>query len=267
VNAVRVIVTRPEPEASKWVVELRQAGLEAYALPLIEMAPASDIGPVQDAWARLDGFDAVMFVSGNAVAYFFASKPAGMLVFNAQAAIKTRAFVTGPGTHAALLRVAADPMWIDAPGSAAPQFDSEALWSVVSQRVSAGFRVLVVRGAGSAGDEGTAGAGRDWFAKQVLAVGGTVEFVVAYQRRAPRWDGAQVGLAQQAAVDGSVWLFSSSEAIGNLAAALPRQDWSQARAVATHPRIAQAARTAGFSVVCESRPTPAALVASIESMQ
>jgi len=267
VKVVRVIVTRPEPEASKWVEELRQAGLEACALPLIEMAPAFDAGPVQGAWARLGSFDAVMFVSGNAVAHFFALKPSETPVFNAQAAIKTRAFATGPGTHAALLRVAADPLWIDAPGSDAPQFDSEALWHVVASRVGAGFRLLVVRGAGGAGDEGSAGAGRDWFANQVLNAGGVAEFVVAYQRRAPRWDGAQRGLAQQAVVDGSVWLFSSSEAIGNLAVALPQQDWSQARAVATHPRIAQAARTAGFSVVCESRPTPAALVASIESMQ
>lgn len=264
---MRVIVTRPEPDASKWVEKLRQAGLEACALPLIEMAPVSDASPVRDAWARLESFDAVMFVSGNAVTYFFASKPAGPPVFNAYAAIKTRAFVTGPGTQAALLREAADPLWIDAPGSDAPQFDSEALWHVVAERVGAGYRVLIVRGAGSAGDEGSAGAGRDWFANQVLAAGGLVEFVVAYQRRVPRLDGAQLGLAQQAAVDGSVWLFSSSEAIGNLMGGLPRQDWSQARAVATHPRIAQAVRTAGFSVVCESRPTPAALVASIESMQ
>lgn len=266
-NAVRVIVTRPEPEAAKWVEALSQAGLVAHALPLIEMAPASDAGPVQDAWARLGDFDAVMFVSGNAVSYFFALKPAGASVFNAQAAVKTRAFVPGPGTHAALLRVAADPLWIDAPGRDAPQFDSEALWRVVAPRVGTGFRLLIVRGAGSAGDEGSTGAGRDWFAEQVKATGGMVEFVVAYQRRAPRWDSAQRSLAQQAAVDGSVWLFTSSEAIGNLAQTLPLQDWSLARAVATHPRIAQAARRAGFSVVCESRPASAALVASIESMQ
>ena len=37
------------------------------------------------------------------------------------------------------------------------------------------------------------------------------------------------------------------------------------RALATHPRIAQAARDAGFSVVSESRPGMDDLVASIES--
>jgi uroporphyrinogen-III synthase len=44
------------------------------------------------------------------------------------------------------------------------------------------------------------------------------------------------------------------------------QSWHRARAVATHPRIAQAARAAGFSQVCEARPEMAALVASIESL-
>jgi uroporphyrinogen-III synthase len=62
-----------------------------------------------------------------------------------------------------------------------------------------------------------------------------------------------------------VWLFSSSEAVANLRALLPDQSWQQARAVATHPRIAQAARDAGFAVVCESRPALADVVASIES--
>jgi uroporphyrinogen-III synthase len=37
--------------------------------------------------------------------------------------------------------------------------------------------------------------------------------------------------------------------------------------VATHPRIAQAARDAGFGVVCESRPTEEAIVAALESIR
>ena len=37
-------------------------------------------------------------------------------------------------------------------------------------------------------------------------------------------------------------------------------------AVATHPRIAQAAGAAGFAVVCESRPALVDLLASIESL-
>ena len=90
--------------------------------------------------------------------------------------------------------------------------------------------------------------------------------MVAYARRAPQLDAAQRELASTAASDGTVWLFSSSEAIANLVQAMPGQDWQQARAVATHPRIAEAARLAGVGVVCESRPAIADLLVSIESL-
>ncbi|HEY3049162.1 MAG TPA: uroporphyrinogen-III synthase, partial [Polaromonas sp.] len=70
--------------------------------------------------------------------------------------------------------------------------------------------------------------------------------------------------------DGSVWLFSSSEAVANLASQphLSRLDWRRARAVATHPRIADTLRAAGWGVVVESRPALKdikAVVRSIES--
>ena len=153
----------------------------------------------------------------------------------------------------------------------AEQFDSEALWSVVADRVKAPFRVLIVRGTGEASPavvdpKADEGAGRDWFANKVRAAGGTVEFVVSYRRSSPVLTASQRSMVQQAAVDGSVWLFSSSEAISNLVAACGDQSWAKAKAVVTHSRIALAARQAGFDVVCESRPTLAALMASIESL-
>jgi uroporphyrinogen-III synthase len=65
----------------------------------------------------------------------------------------------------------------------------------------------------------------------------------------------------------SAWLFSSSQAIANLLTLEPRADWSGARAVATHPRIAESARSAGFGVVCESRPGLDAVIAALESFR
>ena len=84
-----VIVTRPATEARKWLDGLRHAGFDALALPLIAIAPAPDPAVVQAAWERIASFDAAMFVSANAVAQFFALKPAVAPVFIAQAAIKT----------------------------------------------------------------------------------------------------------------------------------------------------------------------------------
>lgn len=256
---MRVIVTRPQREAQDWVQALRQAGHEALALPLISIAPAPDAAALQQAWRQLGGYLGLMFVSANAVDGFFAARPA-------DAPWPAQAWATGPGTVNALLRAGVPASQITAPPADAAQFDSEALWQQVAGRINPGVGVLIVRGADAA--EGSSqGAGRDWFARQVAAAGGTVDFVASYQRCRPQLDAAQLQLARAAAGDGSVWLFSSSEAVHNLQASLPQQDWGAARAVATHARIAQAARAAGFAVVHESRPALADVRASIESMQ
>jgi uroporphyrinogen-III synthase len=262
---MRVIVTRPQREAQRWVLDLSALGLDAVALPLIQVGPVTDTRELVQAWQQLADYLAVMFVSGNAVAQFFISNQTLAPVFTAQTAIKTRAWATGPGTAKALLRAGVAPERLDAPPLDAGQFDSEALWRVVAPQVHAGDRVLIVRGGDAPGDAKVKpqGTGRDWFASQVALAGARVDLVVAYQRSAPEWSPRERELAQRAANDGSVWLFSSTEAVTNLRLALPEQSWTGARAVATHPRIALAAREAGFGVVWESRPTLADVLAAL----
>jgi uroporphyrinogen-III synthase len=259
----RVLVTRPAQDALRWVHALQGHGLDAVALPLIEIAPAANPQPVRDALQRLahSHYQAVMFVSGNAVSHFYAQNTALAQSTPAQEAIKTRAWATGPGSVAALRQAGIPATQIDAPDAAAGQFDSEALWHLVAPGVHPGSRVLVVRGSDHTGSS----AGRSWLTEQLLAAGAQVDTVVSYERRPPRFSPAQTQLARQACGDGSLWLFSSSEAIAHLHASLPGQPFANARALATHPRIAQAARDAGFGVVCESRPLLADIVASIES--
>jgi uroporphyrinogen-III synthase len=256
---MRVIVTRPLRDAHNWVRDLSAAGFDALALPLIEIQAMGDTQALQQVWGQLPSYAGVMFVSGHAVDGFFAARPDGAVLFS-------RAWATGPGTRAALLRAGVEPQNIDAPPAEAGQFDSEALWRVMGEQVRPGSRVLIVRGAdGQAAP--AQGAGRDWFAQRVQEAGGRVDFAVAYQRCLPHWSEAQLQQARQAAGDGSIWIFSSSEAVLNLRACLPQQDWHAARAIATHARIAAAARQIGFGVVCESRPMLAEIKASIESMR
>jgi uroporphyrinogen-III synthase len=262
---MRVIVTRPAREAQRWVQDLSAQGLQAQALPLIQVGPVSDPAALQQAWQHLDDYVGVMFVSGNAVDHFFASKQPLAPVFIAQAAIKTRAWATGPGTARALLRAGVAPEWLDAPASDAGQFDSEALWQVVAAQVKPGDRVLIVRGGDAVGSSGQ-GSGREWFANRVAQAGAQADFVVAYQRHAPDFSVAERELAAQAARDGSVWLFSSTEAVSNLCAALPAQGWAQACVLATHPRIALAAKQAGFGRINESRPTQSDVLAALQQM-
>ncbi len=279
--AARVIVTRPLQDAQHWVEQLRQGGFAAEALPLIDIAPASDAQAAAHAWKTLDAYAACMFVSGNAVDYFFQKKEAGTQAGQAQAAPELiaggkqsvppslRFMAPGPGTVAALRAAGVPAGQIDAPAADADQFDSEALWAVVGQRNWQGRRVLVVRGEGQ--QAGGVSSGRDWISRQWEAAGAQVDFVGVYRRCTPVFTDAQVQRARAASADGSVWVFSSSEAVANLMAspALAGLDWRRARAVATHPRIVEAVRAAGWGVVVASRPALKDIrdtLASIESL-
>jgi len=267
-NRRPLIVTRPAREAAQWVGQLQARGWAAQALPLIDIAPGPDRPALLQAWQTLAHFDALMFVSSNAVEQFFAARPADMPV-PADAA-KPRWWVTGPGSQAALLGQGLPASAIDQPPAHATQLDSEALWAQVQPQLRPGMRVLIVRGtvAGvGAGVHGPGpGQGRDWLGAQLVQAGAQLHWVVAYTRSAPDWDAARRDQVAQALAQEAVWLWSSSEALANLCAAFPGQNWQGAAAVATHPRIAQAAREAGFGRVALAGPGLDALCASIESL-
>jgi len=266
-SAPRAIVTRPAHDAAQWVRDLGAQGIAAQALPLIAIrtvAHPSLAQALQQARAAASGYRALMFVSGNAVTHFFETNKAPALAGQAPPAIDTRAWAPGPGTVQALLAAGVPAARIDAPPASSAQFDSEALWPVVAPQLHAGDRVLIVRGASAPAAPG--GSGREWLAARLAETGVQVDFVAAYERCAPALDAPALALAREAAQDGSLWLLSSSEALAHLVQAMPGQDWQQARALATHPRIAQAARAAGFGHVHECRPPLADVAASIKSL-
>ena len=247
-----VLVTRPREDAQRWVVQLAAQGVPAEALPLIEITPLLDETALPQLWRGLDRLTAVMFVSGNAVTHFFAGAPrpwpSGL-----------RCLAPGPGTARALRAHGVPQTLIDSPPEQAAQFDSEALWQEVGLRPWRSRKVLVVRG--QSGTDAPS-SGRDWFTQQLQSAGAEVQWVAVYRRSAPDFDVIQRERMDRAQHDGSVWLFSSSEALGHLPAGL---QWQAAHALVTHGRIADAARRAGFGRVHETRPTVSDVVASIKS--
>lgn len=245
---MKLIVTRPIGQAAPWVTRLQAQGVEAHALPLLRIEPLADPGPVQQAWAELAGFHLVMFVSANAVQYFFAAGaaagatagkglpawPAGVLAGS-----------PGPGTTAALREAGVPESQLVEPDPAQGRFDSEGLWEELQFLPWAGRRALVVRGED----------GRDWLADALRARGAQVEFLASYRRMPPLLDAAGQALLEQALAEpqGHVWHFSSSEAVGWLRRLgqqrEPVADWSRSIALGSHPRIVQTAREAGFGRV------------------
>lgn len=248
-----VIVTRPQAQAAVWVQALRAMGLDVQALPLIEIAPAPDAAAVRRAWVQLPDLDFVMFVSANAVEQFFALRPSG-----AAWPATLGAGSTGQGTTAALLESGVPLEAIAQPPPGEPS-ESEALWGQVAHRDWSGRRVMVVRGED----------GRNWLAQQFQQAGAQVAFLAAYRRSLPQLSVAQAALLVEAvqAPQRHVWLFSSSESVGHLLQLAPGVAWSRSRAVATHPRIAQAARQAGFAQVIESAPRVEAIHASCTHLE
>lgn len=245
-----LVITRPIDQAKRWVDALSREGLRAAAVPLVEIAPPRDPQAVAQAWQTLAGQSLVMFVSGSAARCFFdAGPPAQPWPQPVVAAC------TGPGTAAALRELGLAGAQIVAPPAAAGRFDSEALWSVLSAEPWRGKRVLIVRG-----DDG-----RDWLAERFREAGAVVDFVAAYSRRLPTWTPAEQRSADEAIGQPRAWwwLFSSSEALRALPLLRPQANWRAAVALATHPRVAAAAREIGFPEPRLIAPTVAAAAAAL----
>ncbi|MGN6526260.1 MAG: uroporphyrinogen-III synthase [Burkholderiaceae bacterium] len=250
-----VIVVRPRAQARAWVDALRDAGVPAQALPLIDIRPAPAPRAVADAAAAVARAaaagerPALVFVSANAVEGFFA---AARLPAWPEGAI---AAATGPGTVAALRAAGVPQAASAAPPVAAPRFDSEALWAVVGGQAWTARPAWIVRGNG----------GREWFADRLRESGAHVAVVQSYERAEPvlEPDEARTLAAALAEPARWCWLFSSSEAIDRLEALAPGHDWGAAHALATHPRIAARARALGLVDVGETRPEVAAVVAAL----
>ena len=270
-----VLVTRPEPQASRWTSQLQQLlpEVDIRALPLIVTAPVHAPAyqqRLQLAWDSLPELVAAYFVSGPAVTGFFAAVPDALARWQAAG---VRAWAPGRGTRDALLQTGIPAAGIDSPPADAAQFDSETLWPLVqpqvAQALQQGRRMLRVRGTDQLlpGEQVDQGAGRDWMGQQLQAAGVTVDTVVAYQRQPPAWDGAFVAsLRQQLAARRCLWLWSSSQALEHAVALLPGHDWSADGAVATHPRIAENARRCGFVQLQQARPVLADVAQSIQSL-
>lgn len=248
-TAPTLIVTRPRPQCADWLARLAALGTAAVALPLIEILPAREAGPVVAAWAALAAVDLAVFVSPNAVEQFFAHAgdatwPAGTL-----------AACVGPGSAQALAAHGVPAPQIVQPAASAASLDSEHLWEQLApQRDWTGARVLLLRGDG----------GREWLAERLAAAGATVEAVTVYHRSGPRLDADAQALLAAVRAEPSryVWLFSSAEAVGHLQGlSLPGQ-----RAIATHPRIAEAAQAAGFAPVVLARPAPEAVTQALKGL-
>jgi uroporphyrinogen III methyltransferase/synthase len=261
-----VVVTRPLGQSAGLLALLARAGFESIEFPLIDIGPVADAAPLHAALGELYapaplGFALVVFVSPNAIDHAFAA-------LSSSWPLQIPIGVVGPGSVAALARqgvtppayTVISPLVSPAPGATVtetptdPRYDSEALYAAIEAHFGPDGlkdkRVLIVRGDG----------GREWLADALSAAGANVEKVAAYRRIVPEpsmrdWERIHALVAGEP----HAWLLTSSEGVRNLEE-LAREHLTvdetltlkHAPLVTPHPRIAEAARQAGFDRITVS---------------
>lgn len=220
---LNIAVTRPREQAAGLAARIEALGGTALRFPLLEIGPPPDPSALRDFAQRAAQFQLLIFISPNAVQYgmrALRSVPHGV-----------RAAAVGQGSARALraLGVAS----VLAPRE---RFDSEALLGLPELQQLAGWRIAILRGDG----------GRELLGDTLRARGAEVEYVTCYRRSRAVLDVAALQAARPDAIT-----LTSSEALAHLDAALGKagSTLKQLPLFVPHPRIAKAARAAGWQTV------------------
>jgi len=250
-----VVITRPRAQAQALAQAVRARGRRAVVLPLLEIAPLDDTGPLRAALAALPSYALVAFVSPNAVDAAFAHLDgwlAGVPVA-----------VVGEGSRAALARhgVTNANATIHCPPDAANS-DSEHLLASLDLAGLAGRRVLIVRGE----------SGRELMADTLRAAGAQVDTVAAYRRSVPQLSNGLAAELDALLAQPNDWIITSSEALRGLAGLVRQLDPGEGMArlqaqhlVVPHARIAETAHALGCSQVTLTGSGDARLLAALQS--
>lgn len=226
-----VLITRPAGQADSLCAALAALGAEPLRFPLLTISPVADLSPLQAAAQHLGDFALVFFVSPNAVSFALDAMLPVIGAWPADVAVAT----VGKGSEAAL--AARGFRDVIAPSDG---FDSEAVLALPAfQPVAvAGRQVLILRGDG----------GRDLLGDTLKARGALVEYLTCYHRRGPAEDFAPI-LARARAGRLDALTLTSSESVGHLRALPENSALLEIPVFVPHPRIAAAAREAGFATV------------------
>ena len=198
--------------------------MQPVELPLLELTPLPPTGD-RDLEAEAADAELVIAVSPSAVALGRAWWPQAWPPACTVAGV-------GAGTARAW-RAAGAQQVIEPQGDS----DSEALLAHPALQQVAGQRILILRGEG----------GRDLLGPTLQSRGARVAEWLCYRRQAP--SDLTARLAELLRDPPSAWSVTSSEALSHLQAAWPAGVPRSAPLFAPHPRIAEAARRAGWMTV------------------
>jgi uroporphyrinogen III methyltransferase / synthase len=243
----RIVITRAPGQSRELVSALESKGATVLVFPLVAFAPPDDWGRLDEQLQRLSGFDAILFLSRNAVRYVF--ERCRELAIEFEAVPSNRPFVAtiGPATEQALKEEGISVDYV------AKGHTSESLARELGGRL-AGKSVFLPRG--NRGDEQLPDALRQ--------AGVRVTEVVAYRTFAPR-DVSPSILAGIRAGSVDTVVFFSPSAFHNLCELLGRTELveisERVQFAAIGPTTARAICELGARVAVEAAdPSAASMV-------
>jgi len=234
---LRILLTRPEGEgADEWVAAFVLAGAIPIAYPTVAIIPPDSWQTVDEAAAKLDAFDWIVFTSQMAVGFFTSRLPSGRFPSDLRAKIAA----VGKSTAQSIERQGGQVALMPA--------DSRQEGLVQGLRdLPSGTRVLLPLAAG----------GRTLLAQSLRASGCTVEVVTVY-RTEPKPD-------LPAPPEFDVAVFASPSALRAFVACLGTSALSGKTTAVIGPTTAKEAETNGLRAVVANAPGVEALVLALSN--
>jgi uroporphyrinogen III methyltransferase / synthase len=227
----RIVVTRAREQAGTLSALLRNLGAEVIELPTIEIRPADDYTPLDDAIANLRDYGWLIFTSANGVRFFLERLDRSSSDLRA---IEGRICAIGPATSDALERfhIKVDLM--------ANEYTAEGLLEALEAYGLTGARILIARAA----------VARDLLPTELARRGARVDVVDAYRTAAPP-DLAQRATGVLSRKPG--WItFTSSSTAQNLINAVSADALRYVKAASIGPITTATLRRNGVPVAVEA---------------
>jgi len=246
----RVLVTRDASQSDSMVAALREAGAHAIVAPMIELAPPESWHEVDAALDGIEGYDAILITSANAIR-FFAARAGERDVALARPGLHF--LCVGPRT-AEVTRAAGIPVHLMPEN----RFDAEGLVDEIVKHLPPRGRRFLFPCADKA---------RDVLPERLRAEGGRVDSVTVYRTRAAATPpGALRRILVDEGVD--VLTFTSPSTVVNFAERLDEESRAAAErctVAAIGPVTAEALREVGLAPqVLAERAGVRELVAALE---
>lgn len=241
----RVAVTRAQGQSADLAEKLRRLGADPIELPVIEIRPPADLRPLDDAIARLETYDWLIFTSRNGVERFVERLDASERDWRA---LRAKICAIGPATAGALraLHLKVDVL--------PEEYVAEGLLAALEPHGLEGKRILIPR----------ALVARDVLPETLRARGAQVDVAPAYETVPPEAAATQA----RALFSGDApphWVtFTSSSTARNLAKMVGVEALRTVRAASIGPVTSATLRELGIEPAAEAREyTGDGLIAAI----